>query len=442
MISISSTAALRFGGKVALQRGIAKKTAISAIATPKANLLTALYNPSTNHTATRHMSEATMFDEYSRVRSLNGDVINIDTKQLRALDSDAVRKIHKELIEADTGADGRINADELKRLLRKHNSAFSDSDIVEIGELFYASKAGGTVSFERFIHAVDYAAAASRENEGTSDEKHPLGIGTCVPEYMFVKTHGNYTPEQLDVKLTHVEPKSTLDKVALAAVKTTRVMFDTATGWNRGEITTDKILNRAIFLETVAAIPGMVAAIIRHFSSLRNMKRDGGMLNMFLEEANNERMHLLTFIKMKDPGPFFRASVIGGQLGFGSLFFLSYVASPTFCHRFVGYIEEEACSTYTKIIQSIEQAPEGSNLASWREEKAPKIGRSYWKLGEDGTVLDMIYAVRADEAEHRDVNHAVSGHTDEMNPVYNPEEKLNTMLLKYVKDVMGKDKST
>ena len=294
------------------------------------------------------------------------------------------------------------------------------------------------MSFERFIHAVDFA-ASQRSDDNKSGGKHPLGIGNCVPEYMFVKTHGNYSPEQLNVKLTHVEPQNAMDRLALGAVKATRLMFDTATGWNRGDMSTDKILNRAIFLETVAAIPGMVAAIIRHFSSLRNMKRDGGMLNMFLEEANNERMHLLTFIKLKEPGPFFRASVIGGQLGFGSLFFLSYVASPAFCHRFVGYIEEEACSTYTKIIKTIEEAPEGSDLASWRVELAPKIARSYWKLGEEGTVLDMIYAVRADEAEHRDVNHAVSGHTDEMNPVYNPEEKLNKMLLAYVRDVMGKN---
>ena len=319
-------------------------------------------------------------------------------------------------------------------MLRKHNSTFTDAEIVELGELFYASKAGGTVSIDRFIQAIDYAASGAAKDEG-----NPLGVGNCVPEYMFVKTHGNYTPEQLNIEMTHRDPESTLDKVALGAVKCTRVIFDTATGWNRGEITTEKILNRAIFLETVAAIPGMVAAIIRHFSSLRNMKRDGGMLNMFLEEANNERMHLLTFIKLKEPGAIFRASVIGGQIGFGTAFFLSYVASPAFCHRFVGYIEEEACHTYTKIIGTIEEAPKGSDLAAWRTEPAPKIARSYWKLGEKGTVLDMIYAVRADEAEHRDVNHAVSGHTDAINPVYNPEEKLNKMLKKYVSDVMGKN---
>ena len=183
----------------------------------------------------------------------------------------------------------------------------------------------------------------------------------------------------------------------------------------------------------------MVAAIIRHFRSLRNMARDGGMLNMFLEEATNERMHLLTFIRMKDPGYLFRAVVIGGQFAFGSSFLLMYMISPAFCHRFVGYIEDEASHTYTKIIDAIENAPEGSDMARWRTEPAPKIAKAYWHLGEHGTVLDLMMAVRADEAEHRDVNHAVSGVAhDTVNPLYDPREKLDSMLRRYVQDIMEK----
>jgi hypothetical protein len=170
------------------------------------------------------------------------------------------------------------------------------------------------------------------------------------------------------------------------------------------------------------------------------MERDGGMMQMFLDEANNERMHLLTFVRMKNPGKVFRAAVILGQFGFGSLFGLSYIISPKFCHRFVGYIEEEAVTTYTKIIQAIETAPEGTELAAWRTERAPKIARSYWKLGIDGTVLDVMYAVRADEAEHRDVNHICSTMKEGApNPVSNTEQKLNLMLLKYIQDMMEKN---
>ena len=186
----------------------------------------------------------------------------------------------------------------------------------------------------------------------------------------------------------------------------------------------------------------MVAAIIRHFRSLRNMTRDGGMLNLFLEEAQNERMHLLTFIRMKDPGYLFRASVIGSQFGFGTFFLAAYVISPAWCHRFVGYVEEEACHTYTRILDAIEQAPEGSDLAEWRTADAPKIAKGYWHLGENGTVYDVMLAVRADEAEHRDVNHEVSGLTSRpgvINPLYDPRDRLDGMLKKYVEDMMKKN---
>jgi len=32
---------------------------------------------------------------------------------------------------------------------------------------------------------------------------------------------------------------------------------------------------------------------------------------------------------------------------FVNLFFIAYILSPRFCHRFVGYLEEEAVKTYT-----------------------------------------------------------------------------------------------
>ena len=146
---------------------------------------------------------------------------------------------------------------------------------------------------------------------------------------------------------------------------------------------------------------------------------------------------------MKDPGLLFRGSVIGSQFGFGLGFLTAYLISPKFCHRFVGYIEEEACLTYTKIIEAIDMAPEGSELAQWRTDRAPKLAISYWKLGENGTVLDVMKAVRADEAEHRDVNHLVSGmKDDQINPLYDPQSKLDKMLLKYVSDIMTRERNT
>ena len=151
-------------------------------------------------------------------------------------------------------------------------------------------------------------------------------------------------------------------------------------------------------------------------------------------------MHLLTFVRMKDPGMALRIAVIVGQFGFGAAFLTAYTISPAFCHRFVGYVEEEACSTYTKIIKAIESAPEDSDLANWRTQAPPKIARAYWKL-HGGTVLDLMKAVRADEAEHRDVNHLMSGIREgQINPLFDPEAKLDKMLATYVSDLMRRGK--
>ena len=60
-------------------------------------------------------------------------------------------------------------------------------------------------------------------------------------------------------------------------------------------------MTRFLFLETVAGVPGMVGAMLRHLRSLRTMRRDNGWINTLLEEAENERMHLLTFMQMKNP---------------------------------------------------------------------------------------------------------------------------------------------
>ena len=332
----------------------------------------------------------------------------------------------------DVNRDGKIDSNDLQQLLRKRKNVFSESEILEICELFYVGNAGKGVAIDNLLEAINSTLISDGKH------KNPLGVGSCAAEYYYDLDHHQWKEHELNIDLTHVEPKTMSDKIAYNSVKLARFGFDTATGWNNEmKMTTSEVLQRVIFLETVAAVPGMTAAIIRHFKSLRTMERDGGLINMFLEEATNERMHLLTFVTMRDPSFFFRASVIGAQFGFGTAFLLAYMASPRFCHRFVGYIEEEACSTYTKIIAAIETAPEGSDLAKWRTERAPDIGICYWHLGEDGTVLDLVKAVRADEAEHRDVNHSVVNmqHGD-VNPRYDPTIRLDDALNKYVRDMM------
>jgi len=391
---------------------------------------------------------------FSTVISVQGTNANIVVQELKK-EEDIVRRVKNHLHEMDKSNDGMIDAEKLKELLRRVGG-FTDKEIFELGELFYAGRGGKAATQEDFLRSiaqvvrekdkigspyVDEVVASEESNavvhRRVQKTNHPLGLGSCSTEYMFGKQRGVYSDEELDVKLTHVQPTSFTDRTAFASVKIVRLLFDAVSLWNFGEITQAKVMRRVIFLETVAAIPGFVAAMVRHFRSLRTMSRDGGMLNMFLDEANNERMHLLTFVKMRDPSQAFRVMVMVSQTLVGAGFFILYHLSPAFCHRFVGYIEEEACSTYTKIIKTIEEAPEGSEMAEWRTQLAPAIGRAYWHLGGDGTVLDLMYAIRADEAEHRDVNHACSGFRDgQINPLYNPQEKFDEMLLKYVKQMM------
>ena len=60
--------------------------------------------------------------------------------------------------------------------------------------------------------------------------------------------------------------------------------------------------HRAVVLETVAGVPGMVAGMWIHLKSLRKMKTGyGPMIRELLAEAENERMHLMFFIDISKP---------------------------------------------------------------------------------------------------------------------------------------------
>lgn len=166
----------------------------------------------------------------------------------------------------------------------------------------------------------------------------------------------------------------------------------------------------------------MVAGMARHLKSLRSMNRDYGWIHTLLEEAENERMHLLIFMKMKDPGLMFRLMVIGAQGVFFNAFFLTYMITPKTCHRFVGYLEEEAVKTYTGLLEDM-NGPE--HLKNWGEEGAPSIAINYYKLDSNATVRDVIKCIRADEAHHRDVNHAFAGLDPDLDPNPFLLEKLN-----------------
>ena len=75
--------------------------------------------------------------------------------------------------------------------------------------------------------------------------------------------------------------------------------------------------HRAVVLETVAGVPGMVAGVWLHAKSLRKMKTGWGpRIREMMEEAENERMHLMIFIDIAKPTWLERWIVLFAQLIF------------------------------------------------------------------------------------------------------------------------------
>eukprot|EP00117_Sycon_ciliatum_P022415 scpid33022/ scgid19345/ Alternative oxidase, mitochondrial len=219
--------------------------------------------------------------------------------------------------------------------------------------------------------------------------------------------------EAESVTITHHEPADKTEKLAYYTVRLLRFGFDILSGYQFGNMNEIKWLRRIIFLETVAGVPGMMGAMARHLQSLRRFERDHGWIHTLLEEAENERMHLLTALEMRKPGNLFRFNVLLLQGIFTNIFFVAYLVSPRFCHRFVGYLEEDAVKTYTHCLAEIDSG----HLKMWCKMPAPPIAVNYWRLGEGAMMRDVILAIRADEAHHRLVNHTLGGlKPDQKNP--------------------------
>lgn len=145
----------------------------------------------------------------------------------------------------------------------------------------------------------------------------------------------------------------------------------------------------------------MVSAMCRHMRSLRTMERDHGWIHHLLEEAENERMHLFVFLKMKQPGILFRLLVLAAQGVVFNNFLLLYLISPKTAHRMVGYLEEEAVKTYTHCLQDFD----AGKLKAWKNLPAPEIAIEYWSLPKNAMFRDVLLSIRADEVVHREVNH-------------------------------------
>jgi ubiquinol oxidase len=189
----------------------------------------------------------------------------------------------------------------------------------------------------------------------------------------------------------HHVPKTISDYIALAVVKAMRVPADLFFARRYG--------HRAVVLETVAAVPGMVGGVLQHLKSLRTMHNDRGKIKTLLDEAENERMHLMTFIEIAKPTWLERMIVLIVQGLMFNFYFLLYLITPKTCHRIAGYLEEEAIISYTEYLAEIDSG-------SIKNVPAPQIAIDYWRLPAGASLHDLVIAIRADEVRHRDINHA------------------------------------
>jgi hypothetical protein len=131
------------------------------------------------------------------------------------------------------------------------------------------------------------------------------------------------------------------------------------------------------------------------------MKKDYGWIHTLLEEAENERMHLMTFMEMHKVGIPFRSAIFLTQGLFVAFYGTLYTLAPRTSHRLVAYLEEEAVKTYTQILDYIDDG----TFKEWQTLPATQIAKDYWELADDATFRDVIAAVRYDEVIHREVNH-------------------------------------
>lgn len=190
------------------------------------------------------------------------------------------------------------------------------------------------------------------------------------------------------------QPEGISDRVAYFLTLSFRWLADTFFAKRYG--------HRAVVLETVAGVPGMVAGMWNHLRSLRKMEPDDrGWIKTLLEEAENERMHLMIFIEIAKPNWFERGLILLAQLIFWHFYLILYVFFPQTAHRMVGYFEDQAVISYTQYLNRIKSG-QIENI------DAPQIAKDYYELGPDAKLIDVVEAVRADEQGHAYVNHGMA----------------------------------
>ena len=94
--------------------------------------------------------------------------------------------------------------------------------------------------------------------------------------------------------------------------------------------------------------------MLQHLTALRHLRDDPGWIRELLAEAENERLHLMTFVQIAQPTVLERLIIMMTQAIFYNFYFFLYLFSPKIGHRVVGYFEEEAVTSYTHYLEEID----------------------------------------------------------------------------------------
>jgi ubiquinol oxidase len=220
---------------------------------------------------------------------------------------------------------------------------------------------------------------------------HTEAMKTYYSDENFIEDSKHTTPKvTLRNDHFHYTPKTTSDRIAWAivhiAARSADLLFKKRYG------------NRAIVLETIAAVPGMVGGLLQHLKALRFIRDDRGWIKALVDEAENERIHLLVYSQIAKPSIFERVLIMFVQFFFYNIYFMLYFFSPRTAHRTVGYFEEEAVHSYFTYLDLIDKG-------SIKNVPAPDLAKEYWHLKEHATLRDVVIATIHDEVIHRDVNH-------------------------------------
>jgi len=198
------------------------------------------------------------------------------------------------------------------------------------------------------------------------------------------------TVDKADI-FRHHEPETLSDRMAFGGSRVLGLIASALFRRRSGE--------RAVVLETVAAVPAMVAATLLHLRCLRRMMDDRGWVRTFMDEAENQRAHLMSFVAITRPSFLERLLIVVAQGVFYNAYFLLYLISSRTAHRLAGYLAEHAVQGYSDYLIRLESGASA-------DRPAPAVALQYWNLAPDARLADMVRAMREDEAIHRDIHHA------------------------------------